>query len=129
MDYSLKKLPPRRQFSFKEWIAVSKVFIHYLRKNKDWGYQDYFENKFCEEFAQYHGGGYCDAVNSGSSAIFLALQAIDLKKGDEILISPVTNPGSVMPASLLGANLRVLDSESNSFNISLNLLSILESSF
>ena len=122
MDYSLKKLPPRRQFSFKEWISVSKVFIHYLRKNKDWGYQDYFENKFCKEFAQYHGGGYCDAVNSGSSAILLALKAIDLKKGDEILISPVTNPGSVMPVSLLGANLRVVDSEINSFNISLNLL-------
>lgn len=118
MDYNLKNLPPRRQFTFKEWIAVSNVFIHYFKKNKDWGYQDYFENKFCQEFAYYHGGGYCDAVNSGSSAILLALKAIKIKNGDQILISPVTNPGSVMPAYLLGAKIKVIDSEKNSFNIS-----------
>ena len=122
MDYNLKNLPPRRQFSLKEWIAVSKVFIHYLRKNKDLGYQDFFENKFCKEFADYHGGGYCDAVNSGTSAILLALKAINIKEGDKILISPVTNPGSVMPASLLGAKIKVIDSEDNSFSISQKLL-------
>lgn len=75
------------------------------------------EKAYCEEFAAFQGGGYADAVNSGSNAIFVALRALQLDGGSEVIVSPVSDPGGVMPIPLAGLVPVPADSEPASFNI------------
>ena len=58
------------------------------------------EQAYCEAFARYLGGGYADAVNSGTNALYVALQALDLEPGSEVIVPPVTDPGGMMPVPL-----------------------------
>jgi perosamine synthetase len=46
--------------------------------------------KFEEEFKKYIGSKYSIAVNSCTAALHLALEAIGLKEGDEVITSPMT---------------------------------------
>lgn len=75
------------------------------------------ETAYCEEFAAFQGGGYADAVNSGSNAVFVALRALELDGGSEVIVSPVSDPGGVMPIPLAGLVPVPADSEPGSFNI------------
>lgn len=45
-----------------------------------------FEKKFAKEFNIQN----CTAVNSGTSSLHLALRCLDIKKGDEVILSPQT---------------------------------------
>ena len=44
--------------------------------------------KFEQEFSDYLGNKYSVSLNNGSVALELALKALDLKKGDEVIVSP-----------------------------------------
>jgi dTDP-4-amino-4,6-dideoxygalactose transaminase len=44
--------------------------------------------KFEKEFSNYHGTKYSVAVSSGSVALELALKALDLIEGDEVIVTP-----------------------------------------
>ena len=44
--------------------------------------------KFESEFSKYIGNKYSVAVSNGSVALEIALRALDLKKGDEIIVTP-----------------------------------------
>jgi len=46
--------------------------------------------KFEEEFARFVGCNYACAVNNGTSALSLALSAIGISPGDEVITSPLT---------------------------------------
>lgn len=46
--------------------------------------------KFEEEFAQYVGAEYSIAVNSCTSALFLAVKALNLRSGDEVIVPSFT---------------------------------------
>lgn len=45
---------------------------------------------FEKEFAQYCNSNYCVSTNSGTSALLLALRALGIKKGDEVITTPHT---------------------------------------
>ncbi len=112
-------MPFRRQFGKKELAAVTKVFKESWKLKRDFGYQGKFEKNFCKKFIDFLGeDGFCDVVNSGTSAVYLCVQALNLKPEDEIIISPVSNPGGIMPVALNCKNLIIPDSSTNSFNIS-----------
>ena len=113
------KLPPRFAYGKNEIEAINKVLEYYKAKGEDPGYQGYFENKFCQEFANFIGGGYADAVATGTAAIFVALQALQLPKGSDVLISPVTDSGPLNAIIMLGLNPVVIDSKKESYNIDL----------
>ena len=51
--------------------------------------------KFEQEFASYVGAKHAIAVNSATSALFLALQALEIKKGDEVIVPSFTFASSV----------------------------------
>lgn len=51
--------------------------------------------KFEEEFAQYVGAKHAVAVNSATSALFLALQALGIQKDDEVIVPSFTFASSV----------------------------------
>ena len=46
--------------------------------------------KFEREFAKYTGSKYAVGVSNGTAALHLALKALGLKKGDEVIIPNIT---------------------------------------
>lgn len=111
-------LPGRRLFGEEELRAVTAVFEESWLEGADFGFQGRFEEEFAEKFCQFQGGGFADAVNSGTSAVYLALQALNLPAGSEVIVSPVTNPGGVMPLAVQDVKLVIPDAAPDSFNIS-----------
>jgi len=53
--------------------------------------------KFEEGFAELYGAKYAVASTSGTAAIHTAIGAIDPEPGDEIITSPLTDLGSIVP--------------------------------
>jgi dTDP-4-amino-4,6-dideoxygalactose transaminase len=58
---------------------------------------------FEEEFANFCNAKYGISVNSGTAAIFLALKALDIAKGDEVIIPSFTFIATANPIIFLGA--------------------------
>ncbi|MCX7704871.1 MAG: DegT/DnrJ/EryC1/StrS family aminotransferase, partial [bacterium] len=50
-----------------------------------------------QEFAQFFGEKFATAVSSGTAAIHSAIAALHLEPGSEVITSPITDPGAVMP--------------------------------
>lgn len=50
-----------------------------------------------KEFAQWSRAAHCVATSSGTSALHTALAVVDPAPGDEIISSPITDMGAVMP--------------------------------
>lgn len=116
------KIPPRQAFGKNEIEAVHKVIRYYKSKKMDPGYNGKFEQDLCKLFTKMMNGGYVDAVSSGTSATFVALNSLGLKKNSEILISPVTDSGPLNSIILSNFKPRLMDSEKNSYNVSLDQL-------
>jgi perosamine synthetase len=49
------------------------------------------------EFAAYYGSGHAVASSSGTAALHLAVAAVDPEPGDEIITTPITDAGTVLP--------------------------------
>ena len=73
--------------------------------------------RFEEMWAEYIGVDYAVMVNSGSSANLLALAALGLPAGAEIITPAVTWATTVFPISQVGAVPVLVDVEPDSFNI------------
>ncbi len=116
--------PYRALFGKKQLVAIKKVFKRSWQLKQDHGYNDYFENLYTKQFVSFlKTKGYADAVNSGTSALFAILNSLNINKRKRVaIISPVTNPGSITPLALLDFKIEIIDSEKNSFNISLKYL-------
>ena len=109
-------MPGRRQFGEDELAAVVAVFEDSWRRNVDFGYQGAFEKKYTDSFCSFQGGGFADAVSSGTAAVYLAVAALELPKGSDVLVSPVTDPGSIGPLIHQGFNILVADASPDGFN-------------
>lgn len=113
------------QWPDRKWLcddvieAVQNTLQYYQKNGQDLPSQGFFEEKYCQEFSDYQGGGYTDAVNSGTSAVYVALSALDAKPGPLILSSPVTDFGTISAILLKGIKILIPDSKSNSFNTNL----------
>ena len=114
------KFPPRNALGNNEIKAISKVIEFYKKKKVDPGYQGYFENSLCKRFSSMMGGGFTDACSSGTAATFIAISALNLKKGSEVLISPVTDSGPLNALILLGLKPKLIDSSPKSYNVSVS---------
>ena len=112
-------LPARRHFGAEERAAALRVIDAAIEAGGAPGYGGNEEILFCEEFAAMLGGGYCDAVNSGSTAVFVGLRALEIEPFSEIIIGPVNDPGGMMPIVMMNCIPVVADSDKDSFNISL----------
>ena len=112
-----RPMPSRRLFGEDELKKVTQVFETSWNTGVDFGFQGIFESEYLTAFCDFQGGGYADAVATGTSAIYLALMALELPKGSDVVVSPVTDPGSVSPIILLGHTPVVADAQLGSFNI------------
>lgn len=72
---------------------------------------------FEQEFAKYCGASECIALNSGTSALHLALLAAGIGPGDEVITVPFTFVASVAAIAYTGATPVLVDIDRRSFNI------------
>src|SRR5437660_12536965 len=110
-------MPPRLALGEAEVKMVHAVIEFYRSQNLDPGYQGHFEKHYTDAFAAMMGGGYADAVATGTSALFVAVAALDLPKGSEVLVSPITDPGSLAAIVLNNLKPRLMDSMPGSYNV------------
>lgn len=73
---------------------------------------------FEQEFARYIGVRHAVAVNSCTAALHLALEALGVGAGDEVLTSTVTFTATAEVAEYLGARSRFVDVERDTINLS-----------
>ena len=93
--------PRRRHFDKREKWAVMQVIDREISRGGAVVYGGVEEKAYCEAFANYLGGGYAKAVNSGTNALYVALRALDLEPGSEVVVPPITDPGGTMPVAML----------------------------
>jgi perosamine synthetase len=84
-----------------------------------------YVKKFEKEFAQYIGVDHGISVCNGSVAIDLAIAALELKEGDEIILPTFTIISCISSIIRLGLNPVLVDCCPETFNIILKLLRIL----
>jgi dTDP-4-amino-4,6-dideoxygalactose transaminase len=74
-------------------------------------------HRFEEEFRAYIGASHAMAVNSGSAALHLALTALDLEPGDEVITTPMTFCATLNAILHAGARPVLVDCERDTLNI------------
>jgi dTDP-4-amino-4,6-dideoxygalactose transaminase len=72
---------------------------------------------FEEQFAKYCGVKYSLGINSGTSALIMALQAVGIGKGDEVVTTPNTFIATAEAISCVGATPVFVDMEEKSYNM------------
>jgi dTDP-4-amino-4,6-dideoxygalactose transaminase len=99
-----------------EKAAVDALFDEAVATGVAPGYNGREEEAYCAEFSAYLGGGYTDAVSSGTAALYVALRALDLPPFSEVIVGAVTDPGGMMPIPLLNLIPMVADTAPGSYN-------------
>jgi dTDP-4-amino-4,6-dideoxygalactose transaminase len=74
-------------------------------------------SEFEEQFAAYTGARHCIAVNSGTAAIQLAVQASEIGPGDEVIVPANSFFASAEGVSTAGATPVFIDVEHDSYNL------------
>lgn len=93
--------------------------IQRSRKTRNW--QEAEEGKsFCKELTKYLGVKYAILTNSGSSAGLLALSALELSKGAEVIISATTFPTIFNIILQCGLTPVVVDAKIGTYNFDIN---------
>jgi dTDP-4-amino-4,6-dideoxygalactose transaminase len=115
------RLPSRKALGKHEINSIKNVIKYYKKIDQDPPYQSYFENIFCSEFSKKMGNGYADICATGSVALLIALQALEInnKIKRDVLISPVTDPSPYSACIFLGLNPIIVDSKEGNYNIDL----------
>lgn len=112
-------MPARLALKESDLDAVAEVFEYYRNTNEDPGYQGYFEKKYTDAFVRYMGGaGYADAICTGTAALFVAVASLQLNKGDHVMVSPITDPGTLNAIILNQLTPVLVDSSKGSYSIS-----------
>ena len=114
-----QKMPARFHFGQEEKDACNRVMDQAIAAGVAPGYSGKEEDALCAEFAELLGGGYADAVNSGTTAVYVALRACDIQPFTEVIVGPVTDPGGMMPIVMMNCIPVVADAKKDSFNVSL----------
>lgn len=106
-----KPMPARVALGAAEQAIIKDVIEYYRERRLDPGYQGEFEKRYTDAFVAQMGGGYADAVATGTAALFVAVAALGLPEGSEVIVSPITDPGSLSAIILNRLVPRVADSE------------------
>ncbi len=109
--------PKRHLFGEEEREVVSALFDEAIESGNAFGYGGEHEQAYEQEFAEYMGGGYADLVNSGTSALYTALGALELDVAGEVVVPSISDHGGIMPAALVCQVPVLADTHPGSYNI------------
>ena len=112
-----RPMPARFALGEAETALIHEVLAYYQDKKVDPGYQGAFEKRYTDTFVKFMGGGYADAVATGTASLYIAIAALDLPAGSEVIVSPITDPGTISSIILNNLVPRVADSEPGTFNM------------
>lgn len=112
-----KPMPPRFALGPEEERMIGEVLKFYRDNGLDPGYQGYFEKLYTDAFVETMGGGYADAVSTGTASLYVALAAFNLPEGSEVICSPITDPGTLSAIILNRLVPRLADSMPGSYNM------------
>jgi len=73
--------------------------------------------EFEEQFAAYCGAKHCAGINSGTSALIMALKALDVGEGDEVITTTNTFIATAEAISFAGATPVLVDIEDGTYNM------------
>ena len=116
-------MPARNAFGIEERKAVMEVINFYSEKELDPSYDGHFEREYSKNISTYMGGGYSEILCSGTSAIYVALKSLELPNNSHVLVSSVTDAGSISPIILSGLRPILVDTRHDNFNIGLEQIS------
>lgn len=117
-------MPQRCAFGEEELEAIKELFSYYQAQQRDFGYQGHYEELYTKKFVEYQQvkEGYADAVCTGTAAVFLAVSALQLPKGAEVIVSPITDPGTITAIIYNQLVPVIADSMKDSYNISVDAI-------
>ncbi len=78
--------------------------------------------EFGEALANYVGADYCVAVSSGTAALHLAVTALGIAPGDEVITTPLTFCATANAALYQGATVRFVDIDEKTLNLNPDLI-------
>ncbi len=73
--------------------------------------------EFEREFAAFLGAAHCVGVNSGTSALHIAMRLLDIGPGDEVITTPYTFVATSWAISYVGARPVYVDIQDRTFNL------------
>jgi perosamine synthetase len=112
-----KPMPPRLALGDAEAAALQEAVAFYRERKLDPCYQGPFEQRYTDAFVRRMGGGHADAVATGTAALFVAIAALQLPPGSEVMVSPITDPGTISAIILNRLVPRLADSAPGSYNM------------
>jgi perosamine synthetase len=112
-----RPMPERGLFGAEEKAAVVALFDECISSGDVFSYGGPQEEAYCAEFARFLGGGFADAVNSGTSAVYVALKALDVQPFTEVIVPALSDAGGLMPVPLLNCIPIVADARPGSYNV------------
>ncbi len=77
---------------------------------------------FEQQLSEYVGSSQCVGCNSGTDALYLAMRALNIGAGDEVITTPFTFIATAETISLVGAKPVFVDIDRNTFNLDLEAL-------
>jgi dTDP-4-amino-4,6-dideoxygalactose transaminase len=81
-----------------------------------------YVHEFEENFAAFCGAKKCVAVGNGTDAIFIALKALGIGPGDEVIVPANTFVATSEVVTLAGAKVVFVDCDPETYNINVNLI-------
>ena len=109
-------MPSRSLIGEEEKAAAMALFDAAIASGNAFGYNGPPEQQYEKDFVEFMGGGFADAVNSGSNAVYAALGALQLDALSEVIVPPITDPGGMMPVAMLCCVPVVADADPRSYN-------------
>lgn len=106
----------RPYFNQEEIREVKKVL------DSGWVSQGPKTKEFEKKFAKYLGVKYAIAVSNGTAALHLSLLALNIKRGDEVLVADYTFPATGHSVLYCGAKPVFIDIDPKTYNINADLI-------
>jgi perosamine synthetase len=85
-------------------------------------FQGGYIKEFEEKFAKFIGVKHAIAVSGGTAALHLAILALDIKKGDEVIVPTLTMMSTIFAPLYEGATPVPIDIDEKTYNIDPNLI-------